>query len=357
MSPTVSVVIPCYNLGQFLDEAVQSVLDQTYQDFEILIVDDGSTDEQTRTLLANYQRPKTRVIRTENRGLPAAKNAGAAATSGRYLCMLDADDRLDRLYMEKSVAALDNDAGCAFVSHWLRTFGDETHDWTPERCDFPALLDVNTVNGAALVRRQALEAVGGFDESMRDGCEDWDFWISLVEGGHRGHILPEVLFHYRRRPGSMSKTMVKDAGHSRLYAFLARKHADAFRSHLGALVARRSRDEATLREHLDDLDLEHHAWAAPELAKRRDDLAAAERMVRRHTERLERQAIDAELTVTRETAARLETARAEATAEALRFHAEANRATAEAAELRRSLSWRITQPLRWVAERFRKGRV
>jgi glycosyltransferase involved in cell wall biosynthesis len=350
MIPTVSVVIPCYNLGQFLDEAVQSVLDQTYQDFEILIVDDGSTDEQTRTLLASYQRPKTRVIRTENRGLPAAKNAGAAATSGRYLCMLDADDRLDRLYMEKSVAALDKDAGCAFVSHWLRTFGDESHDWTPERCDFPALLDVNTVNGAALVRRQALEAVGGFDESMRDGCEDWDFWISLVERGHRGHILPEVLFHYRRRPGSMSKTMVKDAGHSRLYAFLARKHANAFRSHLGALVARRSRDEVTLREHLDDLDLEHHAWAAPELAKRRDDLAAAERTAARY-------ALVVEATRLREAAARSETARAEATAEALRLHAEANRAADEAAELRRSLSWRITQPLRWVAERFRRGRA
>jgi glycosyltransferase involved in cell wall biosynthesis len=357
MTPTVSVVIPCYNLGEYLDEAVQSVLAQTYQDFEILIVDDGSTDERTRTLLAAYTPPKTRIIRTENRGLPAAKNAGAAATTGRYLCMLDADDRLDPLYMEKSIAVLGKDATCAFVSHWLRTFGDETHDWTPERCDFPALLDVNTVNGAALVRRQALEAVGGFDESMRDGCEDWDFWISLVERGHRGHILPEVLFHYRRRPGSMSKTMVKDAGHSRLYAFLARKHAEAFRTHLPALVARRSRDEATLRAHLEDLNLEHHEWAAPELAKRRDDLAAAERRVSRHAELLERQTIDAELTVMRETAARLETARAQATTEALRFHAESSRAVEEAAALKRSLSWRITKPLRWVADRFRGGRA
>src|SRR6185436_1875524 len=116
-------------------------------------------------------------LRSDNHGLPAAKNLGIAQTTGPYVCTLDADDKLDPTFLDKSVRALDADPSVAFVSHWLRTFGDETQEWTPTRCDFPALLDVNTVNGAALVRRQALEAVGGFDESMRDGCEDWDFWI------------------------------------------------------------------------------------------------------------------------------------------------------------------------------------
>ena len=198
----VSVIIPCYNLGRYLDEAVESVLAQTFEDFEILVVDDGSTENETRRL-------------------PAAKNLGLAHTTGPYVCMLDADDRLDPCLLEKSVAALDGDSSIAFVSHWLRTFGDEVWEWTPTRCDAPALLDVNTVNGAALVRRSALDAVGGFDESMRDGCEDWDVWISLVERGFKGAILPEVLFHYRRRPESMSRVTMRGEGHPRLYRRLA----------------------------------------------------------------------------------------------------------------------------------------
>ena len=73
-APRVSVIIPCYNLGRYLDEAVDSVLAQSFQDFEIVIVDDGSTDPETCRLLADYRKPRTQVVRSENRGLPAAKN-------------------------------------------------------------------------------------------------------------------------------------------------------------------------------------------------------------------------------------------------------------------------------------------
>jgi len=338
---TVSVVIPCYNLGEFLDEAVDSVLAQTFQDFEILIVDDGSTDERTQALLASYSRPRTRVIRTENHGLPAAKNIGAAQTVGKYLCMLDADDRLDPHYMAVSVAALEQDQTVAFASHWLRTFGEEEKDWTPAGCDFPGLLDLNTVNGAALVRREAFNAVGGFDESMRDGCEDWDFWISLVARGLRGIVIPEILFHYRRRPGSMSRTMMTGDGHARLYGYLARKHRDVFRLHLPALVARREHDESRLREQIEQLGLEHFEWTRPELEKRRDDLAVAERRAARYSAVLEREALASQ-------AENLRHALDTATSEALRYHADANRTQGQIHQLQLSMSWRLTQPLRSI---------
>src|SRR5690606_16337708 len=89
----VSVVVTCYDLGRFLDEAVGSVLAQTYRDFEILIVDDGSTDPLTLELLAGYRRPRTTVVRTANHGLPAARNEGIRRTDGEFVCCLDADDR------------------------------------------------------------------------------------------------------------------------------------------------------------------------------------------------------------------------------------------------------------------------
>jgi len=283
--PKVSVVITCYNLGRYLDEAVESVLTQSFQNFEILIVDDGSTDEATRRLLTDYRKPHTRVLRSENRGLSAARNLGAAHTTGPYLCMVDADDRLESSMLDKSVAALDEDPGLAFVSHWLETFGDETWEWKPTRCDLPALLDANTVNGAALTRREAIEAVGGFDETMRDGCEDWDLWISMVERGLRGRILPEVLFRYRRRRESMSRAMMASGAYALLYRRLAEKHEASFRLHLPRLVVARERELADLRVHLHDLELEYRDWLSPEIAKLHDDVATLERGSRSSHER------------------------------------------------------------------------
>ena len=415
-SAKVSVIVPCYNLGEYLDEAVDSVLAQTFQDFEIVVVDDGSTDSGTRRLLASYARPRTRIVRSENRGLPAAKNLGLLHTQGPYVCMLDADDRLEPTLLEKSVAALEADPSIAFVSHWLRTFGDEAWEWTPASCDAPAVLDVNTVNGAALVRRSALEAVGGFDESMRDGCEDWDIWLSLVEHGFRGAILAEVLFHYRRRAESMSRVMMRGDGHARLYRRLVEKHVRVYRDHIAALIGRREDDIAGLRRHIHDLELERYQWLDPELAKWRSDVEVLERKAVRVAQQRAR---DDELTALRtaldraesdrvmnerrfdeerarmqasaeeerkrlraaaeEKGARmqaaadaaLEQARAQsealaieydqqarafasARARALELDASFNRARAEADDLRRSISWRITEPLRMAYRAMRR---
>jgi glycosyltransferase involved in cell wall biosynthesis len=325
MIPRVSVIIPCFNLGRFLDDAVDSALTQSFSDLEILIVDDGSTDEATRALLAGYDRPRTRVVRTANHGLPSAKNTGIAETRGEFICALDADDRLEPRMIEKSVGALDADPSLAFVSHWVRHFGDEHLDWTPTDCGFPALLDVNTVNGAALVRRKALAAVGGFDVSFARGCEDWDLWISMVELGHRGAILPEVLHQYRRRSGSMSRTMKAGEGHSGLYRQLVQKHSASFRTHLPALIGRRERDLAAAWRNIHDLALEDYRWMQPELAKARDDVGVTElQPARVRQQQRERNLRD------------------------------------EVRELRGSLSWRVTAPLRavyswvlWLGQRWR----
>jgi glycosyltransferase involved in cell wall biosynthesis len=351
-SARVSIIVPCYNLGQYLAEAVDSVLAQTFQDFEVVVVDDGSTERETLRVLASFDKPRTRIVRSNNCGLPAAKNLGLAHTTGPYVCMLDADDRLEPTLLEKSVAALDTDPSIAFVSHWLRTFGDEVWEWTPASCDASALLDANTVNGAALVRRSALEAVGGFDESMREGCEDWDIWISLVEQGFKGTILPEVLFNYRRRPESMSRAMMRGDGHPRLYRRLAEKHPRIFRDQVGPLIVRREDDIANLRRHIHDLELERYNWLDPELAKWRSDVA----MLDRKAARVARdRARDEQLTALRTAVDRLESERAldahrfedERAAEARRFDDE------RAAEARRFEDERAAEARRFEDERAR----
>jgi glycosyltransferase involved in cell wall biosynthesis len=282
-SPKISVVLTCYNLGRYLDEAVDSVLAQTCQDFEIVVVDDGSTDRDTVDLLSDYRRPRTRVVHIENRGLPGARNEGIRQTAGPYVCTLDADDRLEKTYFEKAAAVLDRDPSVAFVSHWLRTFGDEEREWRPESADFPALLDMNSINGAALVRREALMAVGLFDETMRDGCEDWDLWISMVERGLQGVILPEVLFFYRRRPDSMSRVMMQGDTHVGLYRRLIEKHRASFETHLVELLLRREIDWVTVLGEAYDLELDCDTALGPEIERLRDAL----RMAQHKQERLE----------------------------------------------------------------------
>lgn len=363
-APRVSIVVPCYNLGHYLAEAVDSVLGQSFTDFEILVVDDGSTDDETRTILDGFSRPKTRVLRSENRGLPGAKNLGIANTSGELLCMLDADDVLEPQMLARSVEALDAAPSMAFASHWLRAFGDEQWDWTPASCEFPALLDMNTVNGSALVRRSAMEAAGGFDETFLDGCEDWDLWITMVEQGCPGMIIPEFLFRYRRRTGSMSRVMMQGETHPALYRRLASKHAASYRTYLEPLLVRREREEAHLRSQIHDLELGDYLLVRPELTSARDDLRDAERWrqaaddaATRGREALERDAALA--AAERNAAGQAAAERARADAEARRREAEAiaRRAMDEVSALRRSWSWRLTSPLRTALDLIRPSKA
>jgi GT2 family glycosyltransferase/SAM-dependent methyltransferase len=236
-SPLVSVVIPCFNLGAYLDEAVQSVLDQTFQDFEILIVDDGSDEPATRSLFTSYRRPRTRILRTDNRGLARARNLGLAEAVGQYVSFLDADDLFEPAFLERTVAVLETEPDVAFASCWLTAFGASSFDWAPETCSLPALLVEDTVCTAALTRRDVLEAVGGFDPEMpASGYEDWDLAITLAERGYEGRIVHERLFRYRIRVGSMTEVCTSAENHSRLFEYMVDKHASTYRRHYAAVL-------------------------------------------------------------------------------------------------------------------------
>lgn len=323
--PRVSLIIPCFNLGQFLGEAIESARAQTYRDIELVVVDDGSTDATTRQVLDTLERAGTRVVRSPNRGLSAARNLGIRSTSGEFICSLDADDRLHPEWIERAVGVLDAEPAVAFVSHWLETFGDEHWGWKPVRCDLAMLLDMNVVNGAALLRRTAFDEAGGFDETMRDGCEDWEFWIRLLERGHQGAILPEVMYQYRRRSGSMSSRMALEELHPRLYADLVEKHQESYQAHLLDLLLRREWTIANLCGGIRAVEEELATLVEPALAER---LAEAERGRRRL----------GEIQAAEQTARDMETAVAR-----------------RDREFRESWSWRITAPLRWAYERLHLG--
>jgi len=322
MRPRISVLMPCFNHGAFIREAIDSVLAQTLQDFEIVIVDDGSTDAVTTQTLSQLRTAKTTVLTTGNRGLPAARNHAARHASGEFFCALDADDKLATTWFEKAIGVLDARPEIAFVSHWLDTFGDEHWTWKPERCDLPSLLARNAVNGAALVRRNAFEAVGGYDESMREGCEDWDFWLRLVEHGFDGTIIPEVLFHYRRRADSMSREMLDEERYRRPLDVLITKHEPAYRSHLREILVAKEKEAQHLVQEIATIERDVVLSLEPALRRAREELAALTRKADR---------------------ARMDRAREE---DHERLKWQAAELQREVADLRASWSWRLTSPLR-----------
>ncbi len=199
----VSVVIPCYNPGRFLEQTLASVRAQSYRPLETILVDDGTDSPEGRALLGSLAGRVTRVIQQPNRGLPAARNAGFRAAAGSYVLPLDADDRIRPSFLAGCVAALDADREAAFVYTDYRFFGDQEVVHRLKDYNLFDLLDQNGMAYASLIRRAEWQLAGGYDERMRWGYEDWDFWLRLGELGRFGHHLAAVLFEYRKHGPSL----------------------------------------------------------------------------------------------------------------------------------------------------------
>ena len=224
---TVSVVIPCYNLGEYLREAVGSVLCQTYPPLETVVVDDGSTDEATLRALDDCQQAGVRVLHTPNRGAPAARNYGIGETHGEYVLCLDADDILLPTFLEETVQALAKSADVGIVTTHVEFFGTSTGVWSPTEGKLSSLLWKNRIASASLFRRKCWEETDGYVDL--DACQDWNFWISIVKRGWRWTVVPRVLYRYRRRPGSISDVYQEQM--SRIFREMVALHADIYREH------------------------------------------------------------------------------------------------------------------------------
>ena len=205
--PKVSVVIPCYNQGAFLREALDSVYAQTHSDYEIIVVDDGSTDTETCSILDKIDNPDIKILRTSNGGLAMARNRGIAASTGDIILPLDADDLIAPTYLEKGVSVLAANPDVGVVYSMADKFGAVNELWKLPEFSLARLLRENMVFCSAMFRRDLWARVGGYNISMKYGWEDWDFWLSLCDQEVRFVRIPEVLFHYRVREDSMTVTM------------------------------------------------------------------------------------------------------------------------------------------------------
>jgi glycosyltransferase involved in cell wall biosynthesis len=210
--PLLSVVIPCFNYGRFIEETIRSVLGQTFQDFEIIVVEGGSTDDSTVTRVRQLESlgfAKTRFYYREGRHLVGDnRNFGISLARGRYVCCLDADDILQPVYLEVAVF-LAEVYGHDIVYPSVQSFGESDTCWLIHDAGLPQILDENQISTVALFRRSAWAHVGGYrDWGLGDMhvVEDWDLWIRFLAHGYIAKSIREPLLKYRVHSASLTRT-------------------------------------------------------------------------------------------------------------------------------------------------------
>jgi len=197
----ISVIIPCFNYGKYVEEAIDSVLNQTFQNFEIIVIDGGSTDSITKKILESLNKPKTKIIFREERHLVGDnRNYGINLAKGKYICCLDADDILDSTYLEKALFFLET-YNYDVVHPGVQCFGTKSMIWNSHPTSFEKMLYYwNSVSTVAIFKKEAWEKTGGYkDWPIGEGYvpEDWEFWTRLLGYGYKFKNLKELLMYYR----------------------------------------------------------------------------------------------------------------------------------------------------------------
>jgi glycosyltransferase involved in cell wall biosynthesis len=220
-----SVIIPCYNMGAFLMDAVESVQQCKRDDIEMIIINDGSTDADTILLLDQLERKGFNVIHQRNQGLAMARNNAIAVCKGEYFLPLDADNKIRPAYIEKGIAILDQNPKAGVVYGDSNYFGEKNGRHKSRKFQMVSLLRGNYIDACVVARKKAWEETGGYDKNISP-LADWDFHLSVAEAGWHLQYVPEILFDYRIRNDSMIKTYNQADHH---VDFIFKKHSKLYR--------------------------------------------------------------------------------------------------------------------------------
>ena len=200
MSGLVSIIIPCFNQGHYINEAVNSALEQSYKDIEIIIVNDGSTDGTTANIIdeiANLNGSIVKVIHTTNQGLSLARNTGIELSKGSFIVPLDSDNKLDQFFVEKAMTNFSNNIHIDIIYTDAFYFGSQHGIWHQLDMVFPLMLKRNLIDACSIYRKSVWDLCNGYKRNMKYGWEDWDFWLTAYENSCIFFHLQEPLFYYR----------------------------------------------------------------------------------------------------------------------------------------------------------------
>jgi glycosyltransferase involved in cell wall biosynthesis len=231
----VSIIVPCYNQAHFLNESLISVLEQTYNNWECIIVNDGSPDntESVAKIWLNKDN-RFKYIYKENGGLSGARNSGIKISRGDYILPLDADDILDKSFLKRLLPELEKNKSLGLVTCFSKFFLNNKeniiHELKPVGTTYHAILFENSIIATSLYRKSCWELVGGYDEKMKHGFEDWEFWIAITKQGWTYKVVEEFLFYYRKSKKSMLIDTLENHRISNL-DYVINKHKDVYINH------------------------------------------------------------------------------------------------------------------------------
>lgn len=253
MESLISVIVPVYNQAEYLSEALESVIAQTYKHWECIIVNDGSTDrteESARKYIEKDARFKY-IIQT-NAGLPAARNSGIANCSGEYILPLDADDYIHADYLQKAVDEFNKDQFVKLVYCNARKFGTQNGRWELPDFDYIKLLRANIIFCSALYKKSDFLEAGRYDESMRIGLEDWDLWIRMLDENSKVKKLDGEYFFYRIKDISMNTLLRSSADDIKYQIYL--KNIDIYRRFFSSPITMAEENAMLKSMYKDSLD-------------------------------------------------------------------------------------------------------
>lgn len=196
----VSIIIPCYNKGKYIKEAVKSAINQTYQNIEIICIDDASTDDSYETLKSLVDKYKNIILlkNDKNMGVIYSRNTAIDASTGEYILPLDGDDTIEPIYVEEAVKILDKNRDIGVVYCNYKYFGKSCRKIKLPEISKEYLLYSSCISSCSMFRKKDFQDIGGYKECMKNGCEDWELWLTFYEKGYKFKLLDEYMLNYRK---------------------------------------------------------------------------------------------------------------------------------------------------------------
>jgi len=232
----ISIIIPCFNDHEYIEQAVQSALDQTYENKEIIVVDDGS-NAKTRAVLKNFESKIDLLITQDNQGQSIARNNGIKKATGEYILNLDSDDYFEKSFCGRAVKKFLEDSQIKIITCHARRFDEkgEIDVFVPRGGNLENFLFANAALGSVMFKKTDWEKTGGYEEELPIlGFEDWEFYIQLLKSGGYAYIIPEVLFNYQIRENSTTNR-IKDLKFDKLKNIIF-KHSDLYKENFDLLI-------------------------------------------------------------------------------------------------------------------------
>lgn len=250
-SPFISVVVPCYNQASYLNDALQSVLEQSYTNWECIIVNDGSPDNTEEIALLWLEKDKRfKYIKKQNEGVSIARNRGIEIADGEWILPLDGDDIVAKDYLKLASEVMINNPNVGIIYCKAELFGAKEGCWDLPEFDIKTFLTRNLIFNCGFFKKSDWKQVGGYDERMVSGREDWEFWINLIKVSKKEVVRLDYLgFFYRIKETSRNVDFIKNELNIRdteLQIF--EKHKDLYYKHFGSIIKVLSENQRLTKE-------------------------------------------------------------------------------------------------------------